>query len=96
MLYLLERLLGLALPQGFPRHQPLCEPAIQPHNCARQPMPAAPSMHRRVEESVLLAERLRKEKEEVQARCDMLAADRDALEAQLDPSARDEQVGRLN
>ena len=47
---------------------------------------------RRVEESVLLAERLQREKDELQSQCTQLTAARDSLEAKLTPEAMDEQV----
>ncbi|GAB4816179.1 hypothetical protein N2152v2_003225 [Parachlorella kessleri] len=47
---------------------------------------------RRVEESVLLAERLQREKDELQSQCTQLTSERDSLEAKLTPEAMDEQL----
>ena len=41
---------------------------------------------------MLLAERLQREKDELQAQCTQLTAERDSLEAKLTPEAMDEQV----
>eukprot|EP00887_Chlorella_sp_A99_P003226 scaffold9.g3226.t1 len=47
---------------------------------------------RRVEETVLLAERMQKERDELQRRLEAVQAERAALEARLDPSAVDQAV----
>ncbi|KAI3429238.1 hypothetical protein D9Q98_005337 [Chlorella vulgaris] len=48
--------------------------------------------YKRMEESVMLAERMQRERDELEDKCAVLAAEKQAAEAKLDPGAVDQQV----